>query len=119
MPENNILMQQENTIAEIKEIVSKLSAQAGRPLLYTAVNFGCQMNARDSEKLRGVLSASGYAETENEDDADFVIYNTCTVRENADQHVYGRLGHLNGIKEKYPQRIIALCGCMMQEPDVV
>ena len=80
--------------------------------------FGCQMNARDSEKLLGILMEIGYQPIESED-ADFVLYNTCTVRENANLRVYGRLGHLNGIKKKHPHMIIALCGCMMQEPEVV
>jgi tRNA-2-methylthio-N6-dimethylallyladenosine synthase len=77
------------------------------------------MNARDSEKLRGILSKAGFQDTENEDDADIVIYNTCTVRDNANQHVFGRLGHLNGVKRNKKDMIIGLCGCMMQEPHVV
>ena len=77
------------------------------------------MNARDSEKLLGVLKEIGYLETEDEDKSDFVIYNTCTVRENANLKVYGRLGHLKNVKRKNPHMLIAMCGCMMQEPDVV
>ena len=80
--------------------------------------FGCQMNARDSEKLTGILEASGFTETDTEE-ADFVLYNTCTVRDNANQRVYGRLGYLNRIKQKNPAMMIALCGCMMQEETVV
>ena len=80
--------------------------------------FGCQMNARDSEKLTGILEASGFTETDTEE-ADFVLYNTCTVRDNANQRVYGRLGYLNRIKQKNPNMMIALCGCMMQEETVV
>ncbi len=76
------------------------------------------MNANDSEKLRGILEVMGYRETDTEE-ADFVIYNTCTVRENANLKVYGRLGRLNGYKKKNPYMLIGLCGCMMQEPDVV
>ena len=76
------------------------------------------MNARDSEKLAGVLERIGYVETEDEK-ADFVIYNTCTVRENANLRVYGRLGYLHTLKKKNPHMMIALCGCMMQEPQVV
>ena len=76
------------------------------------------MNSRDSEKLAGVLERIGYVETEDEN-ADFVIYNTCTVRENANQRVYGRLGYLHSLKKKNPHMMIALCGCMMQEPQVV
>ena len=80
--------------------------------------FGCQMNARDSEKLVGILEKVGYEIIEDEN-ADFVIYNTCTVRDNANQRVYGRLGVLNGYKKKNPHMKIALCGCMMQEPSVI
>ena len=80
--------------------------------------FGCQMNARDSEKLAGILEKVGYELTEDEG-ADFVIYNTCTVRDNANQRVYGRLGHLHAMKKKMPGKKIALCGCMMQEPSVI
>ncbi len=80
--------------------------------------FGCQMNARDSEKLSGVLQKSGF-ETAQEEAADFIIYNTCTVRDNANQKVYGRLGVLHGYKRRNPHLKIALCGCMMQEPSVI
>ncbi len=79
--------------------------------------FGCQMNERDSEKMRGILENIGYELTKTEE-ADFVLYNTCTVRENANLKVYGHLGYLSGLKKKNPQMVIALCGCMMQEPDV-
>ena len=81
--------------------------------------FGCQMNARDSEKLLGILTQIGYVPTENEEDADFVIYNTCTVRDNANQRVYGRLGFLSNLKSRKPHMKIALCGCMMQENNVI
>ncbi len=80
--------------------------------------FGCQMNARDSEKLLGILTQAGYVETEDEQ-ADLVLYNTCTVRENANNKVYGHLGTLAGYKKKNPEMKIALCGCMMQEQEVV
>ena len=80
--------------------------------------FGCQMNARDSEKLLGILKDIGYEESDNEENADFVIYNTCTVRENANLRVYGRLGQLKKAKRNNHEMIIAMCGCMMQEPEV-
>lgn len=80
--------------------------------------FGCQMNAHDSEKLEGILLAAGFEKKDTED-ADFVLYNTCTVRENANQRVYGRLGYLNSLKKKNPRMLIGLCGCMMQEDQVV
>lgn len=103
---------------EAKKLVKKQSEELGRPMTACTVTFGCQMNARDSEKLTGVLERIGYVETEDEN-ADFVIYNTCTVRENANLRVYGRLGYLHSLKKKNPHMMIGLCGCMMQEPQVV
>ena len=102
-----------------KQHLARMSAEAGRPLTFCVTTFGCQMNARDSEKLTGILERIGYVEEPDEEKADFVIYNTCTVRENANQRVYGRLGQLGRIKKKNPHMMIALCGCMMQEPYVV
>jgi len=105
-------------IKESAKLVAKKEEELGRKLTCCVTTFGCQMNARDSEKLLGILKEIGYEETENEN-ADFVIYNTCTVRENANNKVYGRLGILHGYKKKNKHMMIALCGCMMQEPTVV
>ena len=101
-----------------RAILKQKAEELGRPLTACTVTFGCQMNARDSEKLIGILEKIGYVMIEDEH-ADFVIYNTCTVRENANQRVYGRLGALNSMKKKNPHMLIGLCGCMMQEPEVV
>ena len=101
-----------------KNYVAQLAEKKGAPLTFHVTTFGCQMNARDSEKLTGILERIGYVEAEDEK-ADFVIYNTCTVRENANNKVYGRLGYLSGYKKKNPYMMIGLCGCMMQEPTVV
>lgn len=90
----------------------------GRDLTYNVQTFGCQMNSKDSEKLAGILETIGYVATESEE-ADFVIYNTCTVRENANTRVYGRIGYLGKLKKENPDMKIALCGCMMQEEHVV
>nr|WP_308742300.1 tRNA (N6-isopentenyl adenosine(37)-C2)-methylthiotransferase MiaB [uncultured Anaerocolumna sp.] len=105
-------------MAKLKEWVKQKSEELGRPLTFITQTFGCQMNAKDSEKLAGILEEIGYIETDTEE-ADFVIYNTCTVRENANTRVYGRLGFLNSLKKKNPDMLIALCGCMMQEDVVV
>lgn len=105
-------------IEKARSYVQQESQAAGRPLTFCVTTFGCQMNARDSEKLRGIFREIGYQET-TEDQADFVIFNTCTVRENANTRVYGRLGQLKPRKKKNPHMMIGLCGCMMQEPDVV
>lgn len=102
-----------------KALVASLSEQAGHPLTFCVTTFGCQMNARDSEKLVGILEQMGYIEEAEEEKADFVIFNTCTVRENANQRVYGRLGQLSRVKKQNPYMMIGLCGCMMQEPEVV
>ena len=101
-----------------RQLLREKIRQAGRPLTFCVVTFGCQMNARDSEKLKGILERIGYVKAQGEE-ADFVIYNTCTVRENANLRVYGRLGYLHSLKKKNPHMRIALCGCMMQEPQVV
>ncbi len=105
-------------IEKCKERLEEISKKVGRPLTACINTFGCQMNARDSEKIVGILHQVGYTITEDEH-ADFVIFNTCTVRENANLKVYGRLGHLKSMKKDNPNMMIALCGCMMQEPTVV
>ena len=105
-------------IEKCRESVRKESERLGRPLTFCVTTFGCQMNARDSEKLTGILEQMGYQEAPDEK-ADFVIYNTCTVRENANLKVYGHLGLLKHEKKSNPSMKIALCGCMMQEPEVV
>ncbi len=110
MTENNNLI--------LKHYVAQLAENIGHKPKACAVTFGCQMNARDSEKLVGILEQIGYEEIDNEH-ADFVVYNTCTVRENANNKVYGRLGYLSNYKKKNPHMMIALCGCMMQEPEEV
>ncbi len=91
----------------------------GRPRKMYCFTMGCQMNAHDSEKLIGVLTEMGYVPTDKENEADFVIYNTCCIRENAEQKVYGKLGWLNTLKKKNPELIIALCGCMTQQDVVI
>ncbi len=105
-------------MAKCRNWVNAFTQKNGRPPKACVTTFGCQMNARDSEKLMGILEAVGFRPTENEQ-ADFVIYNTCTVRDNANQRVYGRLGELNRYKKANPQMKVALCGCMMQEPTVI
>lgn len=105
-------------MAVLNKHIKKVIKEIERPLTYSIQTFGCQMNAKDSEKLAGILEKIGYVAVDSEE-ADFVIYNTCTVRENANLKVYGRLGYLGKLKEKNPNMIIAICGCMMQEPTVV
>lgn len=105
-------------LAKVRQYVAELAERLGHTPTCCVTTFGCQMNARDSEKLSGILERAGY-EISGSENADFVIFNTCTVRDNANQRVYGRLGELNGYKRKNPEMRIALCGCMMQEPSVI
>lgn len=108
----------DEAIKRAGELVRELSEKLGRVPTAAVITFGCQMNARDSEKLTGILIQAGFSII-SEESADFVIYNTCTVRDNANQRVYGRLGVCGGYKKKNPHMKIALCGCMMQEPSVI
>ena len=99
-----------------RELLAEKENRLGRKLTFNDQTFGCQMNFKDSEKLNGILEEIGYVRTDSEQ-ADFVYYNTCTVRENANVRVYGRLGTLKNYKKKNPDMLIAMCGCMMQEPE--
>lgn len=81
---------------------------------YLIHTYGCQMNEHDSERIAYLLEAMGYEPTSSRDDADFILYNTCLIRENAETKVYGQLGSLKHWKEERPDRILAVSGCMMQ-----
>lgn len=105
-------------IKKCRELLQKREQELGRKLTFHDQTFGCQMNFKDSEKLNGILEEIGYVPV-NSEDADFVYYNTCTVRENANVRVYGRLGTLKTYKKKNPDMVIAMCGCMMQEEEEV
>lgn len=109
---------QKEIMGRLKIRLGQRAEALGRPLTYHSICFGCQMNAKDSEKLEGILETIGYVRTEQED-ADFIIMNTCTIRENANLRVYGRLGQLKKYKINNPDMLVAICGCMMQEPHVV
>ncbi|HII4457334.1 TPA: tRNA (N6-isopentenyl adenosine(37)-C2)-methylthiotransferase MiaB [Clostridium perfringens] len=83
--------------------------------LFCISTYGCQMNEEDSEKLSGILKSQGYERTENKEEASIIIFNTCCVRENAENKVFGNLGQLKQLKKKNPNLVIAICGCMMQQ----
>ena len=109
------LLRQEGFIKEI----NALNIEEGIDKYFYNLAMGCQMNAHDSEKLRSMLVRMGYKETDKEDLADFIIYNTCCVRESAEDKVYGKLGRLKQVKRSNGDLKIALCGCMMQEDIVI
>ncbi len=82
------------------------------------VTFGCQQNVSDSEKLKGMLFACGYTITEERQEADFIIFNTCAVRGHAEDRVYGNIGEIKALKKANPNLIAAICGCMAQQQSV-
>lgn len=86
---------------------------------YKITTFGCQMNEHDSEKLSGILEDLGYRESTKDETPDIVILNTCSVRDNADNRFFGHLGVLKNTKEKHPNLLIGVCGCMMQQPHII
>ncbi len=86
---------------------------------YFIQTFGCQMNEHDSETIAGMLEDAGYVENTERTDADVIVMNTCSVRENADNRFFGQLGVIKKIKEKRPDTIIAVCGCMMQQEHII
>ena len=80
--------------------------------------YGCQQNVADSERIKGMLRVAGYDFTDTPDDADFILFNTCAVREHAEDRVFGNVGALKNLKRKHPSILIALCGCMMEQEHV-
>ena len=119
-PGETELARQLEYIRAIRAENDAFAAENGRKKKFYSLAMGCQMNAHDSEKLEGMLDEMGFDRTDEETEADFIIYNTCCVRENAEQKVYGKLGWLKHYKEtKNPDAVIALCGCMMQQETVL
>lgn len=105
-------------IIKLKEENMRYAAQNGRPRLALTETYGCQQNENDTERIRGMLFEAGFEFTDDAKIADVVIYNTCAVRENAEQKVFGRLGILKHIKEERRDMIIAVCGCMVQQEHI-
>ena len=85
-----------------------------QPRAYTHT-FGCQQNEADTERIRGMLHEMGYTMTDRPEDADFILYNTCAVREHAEDRAFGNIGALSHLKKQRPDVVIALCGCMAQQ----
>ena len=82
---------------------------------YKIITYGCQMNLHESEKIAGILRELGYVDTDSVDDADIIVFNTCCIRENAENHAFGNIGALKQLKKNNPNLIIAVGGCMTQE----
>ncbi len=109
---------QKEFTAKLREINNNTAVNTGHAPLACTKTYGCQQNENDTERIRGMLRDCGYKFTETEENADLVIYNTCAVRENAEQKVFGRLGILKHMKEGRPSMITAVCGCMVQQEHI-
>lgn len=109
------------SLSELNEYFSSLGARKGRALTYNVLTYGCQLNESDSEKLSGMLASMGLKESAGGelDAADVIVFNTCSIRENADRHLFGNLGVFKALKKSDRDVIIAVCGCMMKVPENV
>lgn len=112
------IKRQKEFIYKIKELNQRFANEKGRTPLANTETYGCQQNENDTERIRGMLKEAGFDFCPDAKDADVVIYNTCAVRENAEQKVFGRLGILKHIKETKPEMIIGICGCMVQQESI-
>ena len=99
-----------------REFIREIREMPQRPNTFHVVTYGCQMNAHDSEKIAGMLQEMGMTEAENREDAEFVIFNTCCVRDNAERRALGNVTWLKEVRKTHPNLMIAVCGCMIQEP---
>ncbi len=111
----------DSAVTELKEYFSSLGARKGRSLTYNVLTYGCQLNESDSEKLSGMLGSMGLTPSKGGelDDADVIVFNTCSIRENADRHLFGNLGVFKTLKKNDRDVVIAVGGCMMKVPENV
>ncbi len=103
----------EGCIKAVREIM-RVRARGSRPLAFVRT-YGCQQNVADGEKIKGQLAEMGFSFTQNAEEADFILYNTCAVREHAEDRIWGNVGALKNIKRRWPGVTIAVCGCMMEQ----
>ncbi len=113
---NNISEKQSEYMKLIAEIM-EVRKKGEKPLAFIRT-YGCQQNVADSEKIKGMLAQSGFDFTDSPDNADFILFNTCAVREHAEDRVFGNVGALKNLKRKNPRLMIALCGCMMEQEHI-
>lgn len=111
-----VLPDRASCIEQVAELMA-VRARGAQPMALVRT-YGCQQNVADSEKLRGQLQEMGFAFTEQEEEADLILFNTCAVRENAEFRVYGNVGNLKALKRQKPSLIIGVCGCMMEQEHV-
>ena len=111
------LSEKQSEFMQLTAEIMEIRKRGEKPLAFIRT-YGCQQNVADSEKIKGMLAQSGFDFTETPDDADFILFNTCAVREHAEDRVFGNVGALKNLKRRHPQILIALCGCMMEEEHV-
>ncbi len=117
MQKNNDIKYTSNEYISLVAQVMDIRKRGEVPLAYIRT-YGCQQNVADSEKIKGLLSEMGYEFTDSPDNADFILFNTCAVREHAEDRVFGNVGALKSLKRKHPSILIALCGCMMEQEHI-
>ena len=110
-------MKKEDVQKQMEFITKVKKINEGKNLNYYILTMGCQLNENDSEKICGMIENMGYSKTDDLNEADLVLFNTCCVRENAEDKLFGKLGEVKKIKEKRGT-IIAIGGCMMQEKHI-
>ena len=106
----------EKQLEEQRQFMREVRALPQRPRNYFVVTYGCQMNAHDSEILAGMLRDMGMKEAPDRDNADFVLFNTCCVRDNAERRALGNVTWLKEVRKRNPNLVIGVCGCMIQQP---
>lgn len=112
---NEKIQKQFNIADEVAELLLLRHGNTPKAFIHT---YGCQGNVADSERIKGMLSKMGYTMTEDKEDADLILYNTCAIREHAEDRVFGNVGAIKKLKQSNPNLIIALCGCMMQQEHI-
>lgn len=110
-------LQDQQPYLQMVRSIMEVRARGAQPLAYIRT-YGCQQNVSDGEKIKGMLQQMGYSFTDQEEDADLILFNTCAVREHAEDRVFGNVGALKNIKRRHPSMLIALCGCMMEQEHV-
>lgn len=113
------LLRYNSLVSKLKNRIAEMGIEAGHPLVYHVKTYGCQLNESDSEKIEGILRDIGLSEASEDQDPDFLILNTCTIRENADVRLFGNLGAYKPMKKRNRNMFIAVCGCMMKQPENV
>lgn len=120
MSERKEIIVTEEDIKKQKDIINQMAIlNKDKYLKFHIETYGCQMNVHDSEKLAGMLTEMGYQHTDNLEDADVILFNTCCVRQHAEIRIFGRVSQLKELKQRKPNIILGICGCMMQEKEVV